>query len=94
MTVNGARSDWAPVISGVPQRMVLGPLLFLLYVNNLPDLVSSAVKMFADDTKPYRSVCQASDVQALQGDLDLLVKCSDLCLLPFNLTKCHSLHFG
>ena len=79
-------------MSGVPQGTVLG-LLFLAYVNDMPDLVSSPVKMFADDMKLYRSVCQAPDVQALQRNLDLLFEWSKLWQLPFNLAKCCSLHF-
>ena len=46
-------SKWYPVVSGVPQGSVLGPLLFILYVNDIPDLVNSKVKMFADDIKIY-----------------------------------------
>ena len=94
VTVNGAKSDWVPVTSGVPQGTVLGPLLFLVYINDLPDIVSSPVKMFADDMKLYRSVCQTPDTQALQRDLDLLFEWSELWQLPFNLAKCRSLHFG
>ena len=48
--VNGSSSSWVHVLSGVPQRSVLGPLLFLLYVNDLPDWIRSSIKMFADDT--------------------------------------------
>ena len=50
--VNGSSSSWVEVCSGVPQGSVLGPLLFLIFVNDLPDWVRSSIKMFADDTKP------------------------------------------
>ena len=94
MTVNGAKSGWAAVTSGVPQGTVLGPLLFVVFVNDLPDVVSSSIKMFADDTKIYRSVSQASDICLLQSDLDALVEWSARWQLPFNHEKCKSLHLG
>jgi len=49
--VNKQFSVWAPVITGIPQGTVLGPLLFLIYVNNLPDWIKNDMRMFADDTK-------------------------------------------
>ena len=51
VAVNGNLSSWAPVDSGVPQGSVLGPLLFICYVNDMPEVVHSALRMFADDTK-------------------------------------------
>ena len=51
VVLNGISSDWTDVISGVPQGSVLGPILFILYVNDLPDKVKSYCKIFADDTK-------------------------------------------
>ena len=53
VVVNGSQSDWIGVQSGVPQCSVLGSLLFLLYVNDVPDLIESNLKMFADATKIY-----------------------------------------
>ena len=54
LVLNGLLSDWTDVISGVPQGSVLGPVLFILYVNDLPDKVKSYCKIFADDTKLYK----------------------------------------
>ena len=65
-------SKWYPVDSGVPQGSVLGPLLFILYVNDIPDLVNSKVKIFADDIKIYTQITSFSDVLSFQNDLDRL----------------------
>jgi len=59
--VNGNSSSWVEVVSGVPQGSVLGPLLFLLFVNYLPDWVISIIKMFANDTKLWSTIRSASD---------------------------------
>ena len=92
--VNGSISGWVDVTSGVPQGSVLGSLLFVLYVNDLPAAVQCNIKLFADDTKLYRSVRLASDAELLQRDLVAAVAWSDEWLLPFNEAKCSSLHFG
>ena len=52
-TIRGAYSEWFDIISDVPQRSVLGPILFLIYVNDIPETVNNNVKMFADDTKTF-----------------------------------------
>jgi len=62
VSVNGSLSYWLEVLSGIPQRSVLGPILFIIYVNDLPGAVESIAMMFADDTK--------DDHIRLQGDLD------------------------
>ena len=73
VTILGATSRNLPVTSGVPQRSILGPALFLLYVNNLPNsILNSKVAMFADDTKVYKAVISEDDSAALQQDLDNL----------------------
>ena len=51
--INGTTSEWADVVSGVPHGSVLGPSLFLLYINDMPDTVQNLVKIFADDTKLF-----------------------------------------
>ena len=85
---NGS-SSWNKVTSGVPQGSILGPLLFLLYVNDIPDAISSSIaKMFADDTKMYKSIMTTADYDALQSDLDALAAWSKLWLLEFNAEKC------
>ncbi len=84
---NGA-SNWVEVTSGVPQGSILGPVLFLLYVNDLPDVVCSTAKMFADDTKLYSRVHEWQDCQQMQYDLNKLSVWSRNWLLRFNASKC------
>jgi len=70
--INGQYSSWSPVRNGVPQGSVLGPLLFTIYANDLPDNVKSSLLLFADDTKLYHIIRFRSDVQQLQDDIDVL----------------------
>ena len=63
-------------MSGVPQGSVLGPILFLIYINDLEDDISSKVLKSADDTKVFRKVTNDTDKQSLQDDLDKLIKWS------------------
>jgi ribonuclease P/MRP protein subunit RPP40 len=94
VAVNGANADWATVTSGVPQGSVLGPLLFLLYVNDLASIVKSNVKMFADDTKIWAKIKENEDAEQLKQDLSKLGEWSDNWLLKFNLDKCKVMHIG
>ena len=75
VSVNGCLSSEKSVISGVPQGSVLGPLLFVLYINDLPDDLDSMVLMFADDTKLFRIIKQNEDTEALLRDLTKLESC-------------------
>ena len=94
--VRGELSSWAEVISGVPQGSVLGPILFVLYINNLPDIVTSTAKLFADDTKLYNQVTNnnSEGSDQIQEDLKKLEKWSDTWLLRFNASKCKCMHMG
>ena len=94
VVLRGCASDWTDVESGVPQGSVLGPLLFLVYINDLPETVQGNIKMFADDTKLYSTVSTPGDGISLQADLDCLVHWSDIWQLPFNESKCKVLHLG
>ena len=68
--------------------------MFLIYVNDLPDIVTSRVKLFADDTKIYRKIQNIHDSEELQRDLDKLMNWSQRWQLPFNTGKCSILHLG
>ncbi len=90
--IEGEQSEWKDVVSGIPQGSVLGPLLFVCFVNDLPNVVTSKVYLFADDTKLLAQVPQ--DQAILQRDLDLLQNWSDKWQLNFNATKCKVMHMG
>ena len=94
VVINGVPSNAAFVTSGIPQGSVLGPILFLIYVNDLPEIVTSTVKLFADDTKIYRKIQNTHDSEELQRDLDKLMNWSQRWQLPFNMGKCSILHLG
>ena len=86
--LNGA-SSWRWVKSGVPQGSILGPQLFLIYVNDMPDVVSSTAKLFAEDTKVYKEIKEVfDDCFSLQKDLNKLAAWSRIWLPRFNETKC------
>ena len=97
--VEGDISSWKPVLSGVPQESVLGPILFLIFINiyklqNLDDDLSSKVLKFADDTKVFRTVKTDTDKETLQDDLTKLVKWSEKRQMLFNIGKCKCIHIG
>ena len=70
--VNGVKHDWAPVLSGVPQGTVLGPLLFSLYINDISSDIESEIRPFADDCVCYREIKDEKDTMKLQRDIDRL----------------------
>ena len=93
VTVNGVTSAEAAVTSGIPQGSVLGPLLFIMYINDLPDHVENEVRIFADDTKIFKEV-QRDDKDSLQEDLDRLFDWSRDWLLSFHPEKCCFMRIG
>ena len=72
VVVNSAKSDWAPVLSGVPQGTVLGPLLFSLYINDISTDIESEIRLFVDDCVCYREIKDTEDTLKLQKDIDQL----------------------
>ena len=93
--IGHSASGLLPVISGVPQGSILGPLLFLIYINDLPDsLLVSKILLFADDAKCFMPISSSSDCLALQSDLSSLVDWSTTWNLAFNENKCCVIHFS
>ena len=70
--VNGVHSSYVEVASGVPQGSVLGPMLFLLYINDINNAIKSQIKLFADDSVLYRNTRNQNDQVILQNDLDTI----------------------
>lgn len=87
-------SDWMEVTSGVPQGSVIGPALFVIFINDLPEVVhSSKYKIFADDTKII-SELDNDGASTLQSDIDRLLEWTNLWKMELNFGKCKILHFG
>jgi hypothetical protein len=76
------------VTSGIPQGNVLVPILFTIYINDLPDVVQNIAKLFADDTKLYAVLNKEEEQHSLQNDINNLVHWSDKWLLKFIKSKC------
>ena len=91
VVVDGQSSKDADVLSGVPQGTVLGPILFLVHINDLPERVSSCVRLFADDCLLYRVIRTIQDHIALQEDLKNLEKWAAEWGMKFNAVKCYTL---
>ena len=91
VVVDGEESEWADVQSGVPQGTVLGPILFLAFINDLPDSVKANTRLFADDCVVYRSVKSDEDCEALQSDLAHLEEWERKWCMHFNPDKCNTI---
>ena len=91
VVMDGEESNSCDVLSGVPQGSVLGPVLFLLYINDIITDVDSKINLFADDCALYREIKSSEDAFALQNDLDRLYRWSCDWDMDFNVTKCFSM---
>ena len=89
VVLEGTASDSISVDSGVPQGSVLGPTLFLLYINDMPQGLTSNVRLFADDTIAYLTISSKSDTAKLQKDLDSLAIWENKWKMAFNTEKCN-----
>jgi len=88
VVVRGKFSKRTQVLSGVPQGTVLGPLLFLVYINDMPQEVRSSIALFADDAYLYRSIVSPEDSVQLQSDLNKLVEWEEKWSMQFHSDKC------
>ena len=93
---DGARSEHSAVTSGVPQGTVMGPLLFLLHINDMPSVVDpgTLVRLFADDTLIYIVIHSMEDQVVLQQDLARLEQWASTWGMVFNASKCHIMHIS
>ena len=88
VVIEDEESDSVPVTSGVPQGSVLGPILFLVYINDFPQDIVSQVCLFADDTAIYLTLEDKGDSDTLQRDLDRLQEWESKWDMEFNPSKC------
>ena len=88
VVLDGFASNYVKVESGVPQGTVLGPIMFLLYINDISVGISSSLRLFADDCVLYRIIESDQDQHYLQSDLDLILNWSQIWQMQFNVKKC------
>ena len=94
VVLNGSVSQWTGVTGGVPQGSVLGPLLFVLYINDIAETIQSELGVFADDTNIFSIIRSICDVTKLQRDLINMQEWNGIWLLNLNLEKCKVMHIG
>lgn len=94
VVINGKASTWTNVTSGVPQGSVIGPILFLVYINDIDEGLSCIISKFADDTKIANSVVSKDQAKEMQNNLDKLSNWAITWQMRFNADKCKVLHIG
>ncbi len=92
--VNGSPSTWSDVASGVPQGSVIGPVLFVIFVNDMPAKLNNFISLFADDAKLFGKSTNQDDHLSIQDDLSKLQQWSSVWQLKFNETNCKTLYLG
>ena len=92
--INGFKSSWGRVSSGVPQGSVLGPILFLIFIDDIDTGVENLLLKFADDTKLVGRIRGPEDIAKLQKDIDALVEWARTWRMRFNIDKCKIIHVG
>ena len=91
--VNGSKSAWINIASGIPVGSVLGPVLFQVFLNDLPDVIEVLMKLFADDAKIYTVVPNSNDT-GVHYSLNRTVDWANVWKMLFSIIKCHHLHIG
>ncbi len=96
VVLNGKKSGWSDVLSGVPQGSVLGPILFLIFINDLDSVAPMVeiIRKFADDTKVGNSARTVKDREDMQEALDRLSNWADVWGMEFNVNKCKVMYAG
>lgn len=94
VVVNGSQSNPKSVTGGVPQGSVLGSILFLIYINDLPEGVDCTMKLFADDSKLYANNSKIEDHPQLQNNMDAVCKWTDIWPMKLNGKKCKFMQIG
>jgi retron-type reverse transcriptase len=94
VVINGKASEWIEVESGVPQGSILGPLLFIIFINGIDEGILSDILKFADDTKIFGKAGTSESVNKLRADLQVLWKWTVKWQMNFNIDKCKVMHIG
>ena len=92
--LRGVASAWTRVLSGVPQGSVLGPLLFVLYINDIVENLDCQSYLYADDMKLYRIIADTADANILQENLTKVVEWTEKWLIRLNIAKCKVLRLN
>ena len=92
VAVDGEESEWCPVISGVPQGSVMGPVLFLNFINDITDCISSNMRLFAEDSVIYRKITSSEDQKALHEYLFRVFEWAERWGMSFNVKKVRPCH--
>ena len=92
VVINRTKSEWRKVTSGIPQGSVLGPILFLIFINDMPEVLNCCIKLFADDAKLYSPIKEENDRIRMQVGLKNAEEWAKIWKMFFHIKKCKYLH--